>query len=62
MSHTKFDVRVFIGDKEISEENLHKCVIRSNTVDRIVNSVVERAIVINEEDTTESPVTHECQK
>lgn len=49
MAHVKFNVRVFIGDQEIADEDLHKCVIRSNTVDRIVNAVVDRAIVIGEE-------------
>ena len=34
-----------MGDKEVTREELMKYAIRSNTVDRIVNSVVDRAIV-----------------
>lgn len=34
-----------MGDKEVTREELKKYAIRSNTVDRIVNSVVDRAIV-----------------
>ena len=41
----KFKMRVFMGDKEVTREELMKYAIRSNTVDRIVNSVVDRAIV-----------------
>lgn len=44
----KFNVRVFMGDKEVSDEELKRYAIRSNTVDRIVNSVVDRAIVTDE--------------
>ena len=63
MSKTKFKVRIFMGDKEITHEELKNYVIKGNkTIDRIVNSVVDRAIVINEEDINESPMTHECQK
>ena len=52
-----------MGDKEITHEELKNYVIKGNkTIDRIINSVVDRAIVINEEDINESPVTHECQK
>lgn len=41
----KFKMRFFMGDKEVTREELKKYAIRSNTVDRIVNSVVDRAIV-----------------
>lgn len=34
-----------MGDKEVTREELMKYAIRSNTVDRIVNNVVDRAIV-----------------
>ena len=37
-----------MGDKEVSDEELKRYAIRSNTVDRIVNSVVDRAIVTDE--------------
>lgn len=63
MSHTKFKVRIFMGEKEITHEELKNYVIKDNeTIDRIVNDIVDRAIVINEDDTSESPVAHRCQK
>lgn len=63
MSHTKFKVRIFMGDKEITHEDLKNYVIKgNNTIDRIINSIVDRAIVINEDETFESSVTHKCQK
>ena len=46
----KFKVRVFVGDVEITDENRHKYVIRNNTVDRIVNAVWDRAIIVDNED------------
>lgn len=52
-----------MGDKEITHEDLKNYVIKDNkTIDRIVNSIVDRAIVINENNTCESSVTHRCQK
>ena len=52
-----------MGDNEITHEDLKNYVIKgNNTIDRIVNSIVDRAIVVNEDDITESPVTHRCQK
>lgn len=63
MSHTKFKVRIFMGDKEITHEDLKNYVIKGNkTIDRIVNSIVDRANVVNEEETSESSVAHRCQK
>lgn len=63
MPHQKFKVRIFMGDNEITHEDLKNYVIKgNNTIDRIVNSIVDRAIVVNEDDITESPVTHRCQK
>lgn len=63
MSHTKFKVRIFMGDKEITHEDLKNYVIKGNkTIDRIVNSIVDRAIVVNEEEISESSVAHGCQK
>jgi len=45
----KFKVRIFMGDKEITHEELKNYVIKgNNTIDRIVNSVVDRAIVTEE--------------
>ena len=45
----KFKVRIFMGDKEITHEELKNYVIKgNNTIDRIVNSVVDRTIVANE--------------
>lgn len=44
----KFKMRFFMGDKEVTREELMKYAIRSNTVDRIVNSVVDRAIVMED--------------
>lgn len=42
----KFKVRIFMGDKEITHEELKKYVIKgNNTIDRIVNSIVDRAVV-----------------
>ena len=42
----KFKVRIFMGDKEITHEELKNYVIKgNNTIDRIVNSIVDRAIV-----------------
>ena len=38
----KFDVRIFMGDKEVTRAEIKKYAIRSNTVDRIVNSVADR--------------------
>ena len=38
-----------MGDKEITHEELKNYVIKgNNTIDRIVNSVVDRTIVANE--------------
>lgn len=34
-----------MGDNEVGDEELKRYAIRSDTVDRIVNSVVDRAIV-----------------
>lgn len=52
-----------MGEKEITHEELKNYVIKDNeTIDRIVNDIVDRAIVINEDDTSESPVAHRCQK
>lgn len=63
MSHTKFKVRIFMGDKEITHEDLKNYVIKGNkTIDRIVNSIVDRAIVVSEEEISESSVAHRCQK
>lgn len=63
MSHTKFKVRIFMGDKEITHEDLKNYVIKGNkTIDRIVNSIVDRAIVVNKEEISESSVAHICQK
>ena len=46
---TKFKVRIFMGDKEITHDELKNYVIKgNNTIDRIVNSVVDRTIVVNE--------------
>ena len=46
----KFKVRIFMGDKEITHEELKNYVIKgNNTIDRIVNSVVDRAIIIDDE-------------
>lgn len=46
---TKFKVRIFMGDKEITHDELKNYVIKgNNTIDRIVNSVVDRTIVANE--------------
>ena len=36
-----------MGDKEISRDELKKYAIRSNTVDRIVNRVVDNAVLID---------------
>lgn len=46
---TKFKVHVFMGDKEISHDELKNYVIKNNTIDRIINSIADRAIVIDEE-------------
>ena len=37
-----------MGEREVTREELKKYAIRSDTVDRIVNSVVDRAIVTDE--------------
>ena len=44
----KFNIRLFMGDREVTREDLKKYAIRSNTVDRIVNSVVDRAVITEE--------------
>ena len=63
MSRTKFKVRIFMGDKEITHEDLKNYVIKGNkTIDRIVNSIVDRAIVVDKEEISESSVAHRCQK
>lgn len=60
MSHTKFKVRIFMGDKEITHDELKNYVIKGNkTIDRIVNSIVDRATVMNEDDMPESSVSTE---
>ena len=41
----KFEIHLFMGDKEVTREEMRKYAIRSNTVDRIVNRVVDNAIV-----------------
>lgn len=41
----KFEIHLFMGDKEVTREEMKKYAIRSNTVDRIVNRVVDNAIV-----------------
>lgn len=52
-----------MGEKEITHEDLKNYVIKGNkTIDRIVNSIVDRAIVVNEEEISESSVAHRCQK
>lgn len=52
---TKFKVRIFMGDKEITHDELKNYVIKgNNTIDRIVNSVVDRAIVVNEGELVEN--------
>ena len=38
-----------MGDKEVTREEMKKYAIRSNTVDRIVNRVVDNAIIIDGE-------------
>jgi len=43
----KFEISLFMGDKEISRDELKKYAIRSNTVDRIVNRVVDNAVLID---------------
>lgn len=45
---TKFEIHLFMGDKEVTREEMKKYAIRSNTVDRIVNMVVDNAIVVDE--------------
>ena len=35
----KFEIHLFMGDKEVTREEMKKYAIRSNTVDRIVNRV-----------------------
>lgn len=51
-----FKVRIFMGDKEITHEELKNYVIRgNNTIDRIVNSVVDRAIVTEDGDVILAP-------
>lgn len=44
----KFKIRIFMGDKEVTHEELKNYVIKNKTIDRIVNSIADRAIVINE--------------
>ena len=46
---TKFEIHLFMGDKEVTREEMKKYAIRSNTVDRIVNRVVDNAIIIDGE-------------
>lgn len=41
----KFHIRIFMGEHEIPREDLQKYTIYSNTVDRIVNSVADRAVI-----------------
>lgn len=51
-----FKVRIFMGDKEITHEELKNYVFRgNNTIDRIVNSVVDRAIVTEDGDVILAP-------
>ncbi len=38
----KFKVTIYLGDKLIKDEDIHKLVIRSDVIDRIVNSIVDR--------------------
>ena len=46
---TNFEIHLFMGDKEVTREEMKKYAIRSNTVDRIVNRVVDNAIIIDGE-------------
>ena len=50
--NSKFDVKVFVGDVEITDENRHKYVIKNKTIDRIVNAVVDRSIVAEKIDSS----------
>ena len=41
-SQAKFDVRIFLGDKEIKPTEIHKLIISNKPIDRIVNSIVDK--------------------
>ncbi len=38
----KIKVRVFLGEKEVLPEELHKLVIKSQYIDRVVNAIYEQ--------------------
>lgn len=43
----KFKVRIFMGDKEITHDELKNYVIKDNrTIDRIINNIVDRAVEV----------------
>lgn len=46
----KFKVNILLDNKIIAPENLSKVVIRSDHIDRIINTVVDR---VNEKQNTE---------
>ena len=48
----KFNVKVFVGNVEITDENRHKYIIKNKTIDRIVNAVVDRSIVAEKIDSS----------
>ena len=41
----EFDVKVCINDEEVALSDLHKYVVTSKVIDRIVNDVKDRGIV-----------------
>ena len=41
-SQAKFNVCIYLGDKEIKPADIQKLIISSKAIDRIVNSIVER--------------------
>lgn len=43
-----FDVKVFINGEEVASTDLHKYVISNKVIDRIVNDVKDRGIVMKE--------------
>ena len=44
----EFDVKVCINDEEVALSDLHKYVVTSKGIDRIVNDVKDRGIVKKE--------------
>lgn len=52
----KIKVRVFVGEKEVSPEELHKLVIKSKYIDRVVNAIYEQN-TNHSADTTEPSLT-----